>query len=111
MSTQKALALSIPDMPTLLGAYMAFLERGGLFVPTRRYHALGDPIVLLLTLPDDTQQLTVHAEVVWISPEGVSGRRIPGIGVHFSQQDYNVRDQIEARLAGQLDTAPPSYTL
>ncbi|MEC8902080.1 MAG: pilus assembly protein PilZ, partial [Pseudomonadota bacterium] len=42
---------------------------------------------------------------------GVSGRRLPGIGVHFSQQDYSVRDRIETLLAGQLDKAPPSFTL
>jgi type IV pilus assembly protein PilZ len=41
----------------------------------------------------------------------VSGRRVPGIGVHFDQQSHTVRDRIETLLAGQMDKASPSYTL
>ena len=67
--------------------------------------------MLLLTLPGESERLSVTGQVIWISPEGVSGRRMPGIGVHFSQQDYSVRDRIETLLAGQLDKAPPSFTL
>ena len=84
MAAQKALSLTIPDVPTLLSAYMPFLDRGGIFVPTKTLYSLGQP---------------------------VSGRRLSGIGVHFSQQDYFVRDRIETLLAGQLDKAPPSFTL
>lgn len=109
--TQKALSLSVPDVPTLLAAYMPFLDRGGIFVPTQKPYALEQKVVLLLTLPADEERLTVSGQVVWVSPEGVTGRRIPGIGVHFSQQDYSVRDRIETLLAGQLDKAAPSYTL
>ncbi|PJX15500.1 pilus assembly protein PilZ [Halomonas sp. 141] len=111
MAAQKALSLTIPDVPTLLAAYMPFLDRGGIFVPTPSLYRLGQPVVLLLTLPGETERLSVSGQVIWISPEGVSGRRMPGIGVHFSQQDYPVRDRIETLLAGQLDKAPPSFTL
>ena len=111
MSTQKVLSLDMPDVPTLLSVYMPFLDRGGLFVATHHYYTLGDAVVLLMTLPGESEDLTVNGQVVWISPEGVSGRRRPGIGVHFSQQDYNVRDRIETLLAGQRDTAEPSLTL
>ncbi|BCA92185.1 MULTISPECIES: PilZ domain-containing protein [Halomonadaceae] len=111
MAAQKALSLTIPDVPTLLSAYMPFLDRGGIFVPTKTLYSLGQPVVLLLTLPGESERLSVTGQVIWISPEGVSGRRLPGIGVHFSQQDYSVRDRIETLLAGQLDKAPPSFTL
>lgn len=111
MSLTYALSLDIPDVPGLLSAYMPFLDRGGLFVATHEHHALGDAVTVAVTLPGDNEELTVNGQVVWISPEGISGRRKPGIGVHFSKQDYNVRDRIETLLAGQLDTAGPSFTL
>ncbi|MFO7909229.1 PilZ domain-containing protein [Vreelandella aquamarina] len=111
MTAHKALSLQIPDIPTLLAAYMPFLERGGIFVPTPKLYSLGQQVVLLLTLPGDDERLVINGKVAWLSPEGVSGRRIPGIGVHFTQQDHHARDRIEALLAGQLDQAAPSYTL
>ncbi|AQU82098.1 MAG: PilZ domain-containing protein [Halomonas sp.] len=111
MAAQKILSLALPDVPTLLSAYMPFLDRGGIFVPTKTPYALGQDAFLLLTLPGESERLSVTGTVVWVSPEGVSGRRMPGIGVHFSQQDYSVRDRIETLLAGQLDKAPPSFTL
>ncbi|GAA3905519.1 PilZ domain-containing protein [Halomonas cibimaris] len=111
MSAQKLLTTAIPDVPTLLSMYMPFLERGGLFIATRERCMLGDPIIVMLTLPGESQELTVNGEVAWISPEGVTGRRTPGVGVHFSQQDYNVRDRIETLLAGQMESASASYTL
>ena len=39
MAAQKALSLNIPDVPTLLSAYMPFLDRGGIFVPTQTPYA------------------------------------------------------------------------
>lgn len=111
MAVQKALSLTMPDIPTLLSAYMPFLDRGGIFVPTKALYRLGQQVYLLLTLPGESERLSISGHVVWVSPEGVSGQRMPGIGVHFSQQDYSVRDRIETLLAGQLDKAPPSFTL
>ena len=111
MAAQKALSLTIPDVSTLLSAYMPFLDHGGIFIPTDTPYALGQHVFLLLTLPGESERLSITGNVVWVSPEGVSGRRMPGIGLHFSQQDYPVRDRIETLLAGQLDNAAPSFTL
>ncbi|MEA2118417.1 PilZ domain-containing protein [Halovibrio sp. HP20-50] len=111
MAAQKALSLTVPDVPTLLSAYMPFLDRGGIFVPTQTPYALGQQVFLLLTLPGESERLSLSGYVVWVSPAGVSGRRMPGIGLHFSQEDYPVRDRIETLLAGQLDKAAPSFTL
>ncbi|ATJ82242.1 PilZ domain-containing protein [Halomonas beimenensis] len=111
MAAQKALSLTIQDIPTLLSAYMPQLERGGIFVPTRERYELGQEVFLLLTLPDETERLPVTGRVVWVSPEGVAGRRVPGIGIHFSADDQGVRDHIEDLLAGQLDKGASTYTL
>lgn len=111
MTGQKALSLTIRDNQTLLSAYMPALERGGIFVPTQKRYALGDEVLLLLTLPEDGERLPVTGQVVWVSPPGVSGRRVPGIGIHFSGDDQRVRDRIENHLAGLLDKGTPTYTL
>ncbi|MDX1465457.1 MAG: PilZ domain-containing protein [Halomonas sp.] len=111
MAAQKALSLTIQDVPTLLSAYMPVLERGGIFVPTRERYVLGQEVFLLLMLPGDEERVPVTGQVVWVSPEGVAGRRVPGIGIHFSPDDQAVRDRIETLLAGQLDKGAPTYTL
>ncbi|MGB8714079.1 MAG: PilZ domain-containing protein [Onishia taeanensis] len=111
MAGQKALSLTIQDLPTLLSAYMPSLERGGIFVPTRERYTLDQEILLLLTLPGDDERYPVTGQVVWVSPPGVTGRRVPGIGLHFRAEDQGVRDRIETLLAGQLDKGAPTYTL
>lgn len=111
MAEQKALSLTFKDRATLLSAFMPALERGGVFVPTRDRYVLGQTVYLLLTMPGEIERLPVTGQVVWISPPGVSGRRVPGIGVHFSSDDQRVRDRIENHLAGMLDKGTPTYTL
>lgn len=111
MAAQKALSLNIHDTQTLLSAYMSTIERGGIFVPTRERYELGQEVFLLLTLPGDSERVPVTGQVVWISPEGVSGRRIPGIGIQFGPADQAVRDRIETLLAGRLGSPAPTYTL
>jgi type IV pilus assembly protein PilZ len=111
MAAQKALSLTIQDVPTLLSAYMPSLERGGIFVPARERYELGQEVFLLLMLPGETERVPVSGQVVWVSPEGVAGRRVPGIGIHFGAEDQAVRGRIENLLAGQLDKGAPTYTL
>ncbi|MGC3873058.1 PilZ domain-containing protein [Halomonas sp. GXIMD04776] len=111
MAGKKALSLTIKDTQTLLSAYMPMLERGGLFVPTKERYTLGQEIFLLLTLPGESERLPVTGHVVWMSPPGVGGRRIPGVGIHFGNDDQAVRDRIESLLAGKLNSDSPTYTL
>lgn len=111
MVSQKPLMLTIKDTQALHAAYMPLLERGGIFVSTCGCYALGERVELQLTLPDANQGLQVTGEVVWISPEGVAGQRVPGIGIHFSPADQRLREHIETLLAGRLDEGAPGYTL
>lgn len=111
MVGQEALSLTIRDTQTLLSAYMPTLERGGIFVPTQERYALGQEVSVLLTLPDESERLPVTGQVVWVSPPGVSGQRVPGIGIHFGAEVRVVRDRIEKRLVGLLDKGTPTYTL
>ncbi|HSH47559.1 MAG TPA: PilZ domain-containing protein [Halomonas sp.] len=111
MARMKTLSLSFKDPATLLSAYMPALENGGIFVPTRERFALGEEVHLLLGLPDDSRREPVTGQVVWVSPEGAAGRRIAGVGIHFSPESQAARARIEDLLAGQLDKRAATYTL
>ena len=75
---QAVLTLTIQDKGVLYGAYMSFLQNGGLFVPTTRPYRLGDEVFLLLTLMDEPEKLPVAGRVVWITPEGGPGQPAGG---------------------------------
>jgi len=106
------LTLHIRDKSALYLSYMSFVKNGGFFIPTTREYRLGDEVIILLTLMDDPERLSVAGKVVWITPQGAQGKRMQGIGVQFSPQDGGVvQKKIEAQLAGQLSTDRPTHTL
>lgn len=109
---QGILTLSIRDKNALYQAYMNFIKNGGLFVPTQRDYKLGDDVFMLISLLDEGEKLPVAGRIVWITPKGAQGGRLPGIGVQFSDQDNGkVRSRIETALAGMLKSDRPTHTL
>ncbi|MCM2971129.1 PilZ domain-containing protein [Larsenimonas suaedae] len=110
-SSNKALSLSFDNLDTLLSAYMPFLEYGGVFVPTRDRFELGQRVFLLLSLPGSNDLMPVSGRVAWVSPAGMSGRRLPGIGVHFDPGESGLCATIEALLGERLAEPHMSYTL
>lgn len=109
---QGILTLSIRDKNALYQAYMNFVKNGGLFVPTQRNYNLGDEVFMLISLLDEGEKLPVAGRIVWITPKGAQGGRLPGIGVQFSDQDNGkVRSRIETALAGMLKADRPTHTL
>ena len=109
---QGILTLSIRDKNALYQAYMNFVKNGGLFVPTQRNYSLGDEVFMLISLLDEGEKLPVAGRIVWITPKGAQGGRLPGIGVQFSDQDNGkVRSRIETALAGMLKADRPTHTL
>ena len=108
---QAVLTLTIQDKSVLYGAYMSFLQNGGLFVPTTRPYRLGDEVFLLLTLMDEPEKLPVAGRVVWITPEGAQGNRQAGIGIEFSDEDVTITAKIENYLAGLLTSERVTHTL
>ena len=111
LAAQENLSLTIEDKQTLLAAYMPLLEHGGIFVPTREHYELGQSVELLLSLPGESERASLTGEVAWVSPDGVAGQSIPGIGLHFRAEDQAIRDRIESLLAGRLHEGAPTYTL
>ena len=89
------LSVTMDDVAVLHAAYMPFVSGGGIFVPTTPHHALGDEVFLLLGLPGDPNRIPVAGRVVWITPEGVRGGKVPGIGVRFDDRDDVARKRID----------------
>ena len=106
------LNITIKDKPALYEAYMPFIRNGGLFYPTLKPYRLGDEVLLLLTLMEESERMAVAGRVVWITPPGAQNRRRTGIGVQFNPKDEGVtQKRIEVYLAGVLDSARPTLTL
>ncbi len=107
------LAITIRDKNALYASYMSFVKGGGLFVPTARAVRLGDELILLLTLMDETEKLPVAGKVVWITPKGSQNGKVAGFGVQFVDDDSSrvARNKIETYLAGTLQSERHTHTL
>ena len=107
------LSLNINSKSALYAAYMPFIKRGGLFIPTTRSYALGDEIFMLLTLMDEPARLPIAGTVVWVTPAGAQGNRNQGIGVQFSADESGTaaRSKIESILTGHLSSSRPTHTI
>jgi type IV pilus assembly protein PilZ len=106
------LNVAIKDKAALYEAYMPFVRNGGLFYPTIKPYRMGDEVLLLLTLMDDSERIAVAARVVWITPVGAQNRRRAGIGVQFSAKDGGAtQKRIEVHLAGAVDSERSTLTL
>ncbi|HWU75938.1 MAG TPA: PilZ domain-containing protein [Rhodanobacter sp.] len=110
---QGIISLKIKDAAALYNAYMPFLKHGGLFAATAQPYSLGDEVVLLVSLADETERLSVVGKVAWISPVGAQGNRTAGIGIHFNESSdaEAARSRIENILAGTLNSERPTHTM
>jgi len=96
------LSLNINSKSALFAAYMPYLKRGGIFVPTAKVYGLGDEVFMLLSLMDEPGKLPIAGKVVWVTPHGAQGNKTQGIGVQFSDDDSGntARKKIETILTG-----------
>jgi len=108
---QLILSVTISDESALHGAYMSFLQNGGLFVPTTRPYRLGDEVFLLLAPMDEPEKLPVAGRVIWVTPEGAQGNRQSGIGIDFSDENVTIIAKIENYLADSLTSERVTHTL
>ena len=111
MSEIKTLTLNLKDKQALYSAYMPFLKRGGIFVPTSRHFTPGEPVELTINLGNNPDPLRVIGKMVWRTPVGAQGRKTPGIGIHFTEDGDSPRHLIENQLAGLLNTDKPTHTI
>jgi type IV pilus assembly protein PilZ len=107
------LSLNINTKSALYAAYMPFLGRAGLFIPTTRPYELGDEIFMLLTLMDEPARLPIAGTVVWLTPAGAQGNKTQGIGIQFSDDESGqaARSKIESLLGSHLNSSRQTHTL
>ncbi len=111
-SRPNVLSLSIKDQAGLYGAYMPFLQRGGIFVPSNRPFRLGEQVFLVLSLLDRPQKYQVAGQVAWITPVGTPNKT-PGIGIHLPDDENgrNLRRAVEEILGKTIESGRPTQTL
>lgn len=110
---QGLLQVRFGDKNSLYNAYMGYLDHGGLFVQTTERYSLNDDVVLLVTLEESGERLSVAGKVVWITPAD-AGNRVQGVGVHFSDIGGDgeiARTKIEAILGGMLSSTRRTHTM
>ncbi|NND81030.1 MAG: pilus assembly protein PilZ [Gammaproteobacteria bacterium] len=106
------ISIAIKDKQALYMSYMPFVENGGLFVPSKKDHDLGDELFLLVQIMDNPEPVHISGKVVWISPPGAIGNRPRGVGVQFIGEDARkTADLIESKLGGSLTLTRPTHTM
>ena len=107
----KVMTVAISDEKALYLSYMPFLANGGIFVPTDASYTVGDPVFLILKLPD-SEQHAIPGTVGWITPVGAQSGRTAGVGIHFSSPEGEpVRKRIEALLTGKMNSDRATYSM
>lgn len=109
MSEIKTLTLKLRDKQGLYAAYMPFLKRGGLFVPTSRHFMPGETIEINMQLGSN-EPIKVLGTLAWRTPVGAQGRKTPGIGIHFLEGEDSPRYFIEKQLGELLKLPKPTHT-
>lgn len=105
------LTLDLSDRSSLYGAWMSFVEGGGLFIPTDQEYNLGEEAFVRISMPDKSSK-AVAGRVIWMSPKGVVKPRSQGIGIQISRSDRGqLQRQAEALLAGALTSDKPTQTV
>jgi len=98
------LSLTINTKEELYQAFLPYITNGGLFIPTLRSYHLGEEVFMLLELMEEGDKIPVTGKVIWVTPKGAQGGRIPGIGIQLSPEDSTLVNKIETYLAGALST-------
>ncbi len=112
MAQKGILSYNIENKQELYAAYMPFLMNGGLFVPTRKNFALGDEVLILLSLMGD-ERIAIPGRVAWITPAGSQRGIHSGVGIQFadSAEGQQAQTTIVSLLAGMLESEKPTRTI
>jgi type IV pilus assembly protein PilZ len=107
------LSLTIKSKSALFAAFMPLLNNGGLFIPTNKHYAVGDEVLVLLTLMDFPEKLSFSGTVAWVTPPGAQNGKIQGIGVHFNpdKAGQDVKNKIRAILGNLVNSSRPTHTI
>ena len=102
--------IKFDDRKSLYHHFMPQVKNGGLFVATRKSFQLGDEVFMVLSLPDESENLAIAGKVIWLTPAGAQANRPQGIGVQF-RDNGGANTRISAHLAGMLESDDPTFTM
>jgi type IV pilus assembly protein PilZ len=105
--------LAVKEKSALYAAYIPIFTNGGLFIPTSRDYQLGDPVYVLISLPDDPQRYPVAGKVAWVTPAKAVSNRIQGVGVVFPEDEkaHALKLKIEEMLNGYVSSDRSTQTI
>lgn len=105
--------LVIRSKSALYAAWMPLLKGGGIFLPSSKAHALGEEVLILLSLLDDPNKIPLQGHIAWINPAHSAGNRPQGIGVQLNDSEVarELKKKVEGLLAGALQSSRPTHTI
>lgn len=106
-------SLVIRSKAALYAAWIPLLRGGGIFVPSTREHRLGEEVLVLLSLLDDSVKIPIHGHVAWVNSAHAASNRPQGFGVQLPNTEScrELKKRIEGLLAGALQSARQTHTL
>lgn len=96
--------LAVKEKSALYAAYIPIFANGGLFIPTSRDYQMGDPVYVLISLPDDPQRYPVAGKVAWVTPAKAVSNRVQGVGVVFPDDEKALA--LKLKIEEMLNTYP-----
>jgi type IV pilus assembly protein PilZ len=105
--------LVIRSKAALYSAWIPLLKGGGVFLPSDRTHALGEEVLILLSLLDDPNKIPLQGSVAWVNPQHTAGNRPQGIGVQLQDNEVGreLRKKVENLLGTALQSSRPTHTI
>lgn len=102
---------NIADREVLYKSYMPFVVGGGLFIPSKQEVRMGEEVLVIASLPDQSQKYPLTGKVIWISPKQ-NGLRPQGFGIQLSgEKGILYKSEVEKMLAGFKAVGRNSYTM
>jgi Tfp pilus assembly protein PilZ len=83
-----------PTGTAFLEQYLADLPNGGVFFPTRRPLAIGEPVVVSIRLGKRRNPMLLRGHVIWRRPGKHSTKTKAGIGIEFLPTETQSRDYL-----------------
>jgi type IV pilus assembly protein PilZ len=85
--------------------YLADLPHGGLFIPTRRPLAVGEPVVVSVRIGPRAEPVLLRGSVAWRRPGKHSTKTKAGLGVEFLISETAARDYLLAVARGDASVS------
>ncbi|MDO5653664.1 MAG: PilZ domain-containing protein [Brachymonas sp.] len=116
-SAERAVVLpfNIKEKGLLYATYMSMIQNGAIFVPTNKELKLGDPVFVMLTLPEKLtgdERFPIRGKVIWWTPPRAQYKRVQGVGVQFpaSAESDALCAKIEQMLGAHIGSERETQT-